>query len=146
MSGNGYDRDMERGKSNNSYSIKSLITKVCRGLYGGNEEELERKEKRLTGLLRGKEEHVLMYALYRLADILLPEEPDELGVKDASGSREGWKALEELVKRGMAVQVGSRKARLLEEEYERCREGALASLGEEGLEELDLAIEDFIET
>lgn len=137
---------MEKGKSNRNSSIKNLIVKACKSLYGGKEEELERKEKRLIGVLKRREEHVLIYALYRIADILLPEEPDELGVKDASGSREGWKALEELVRRGMAVQVGNRKARLLEGEYERCRKEALASLGEEGLEELDLAIEDFIET
>lgn len=137
---------MERGKSNSNPSIKGLITKICNSLYGGKKEELERKEKKLMNLLKGKEERVLIYTLYRLADILLPEEPDEFGVKDASGSREGWRALEELVKRRMAVQVGNRKARLLEGEYERCREEALASLGEEGLEELDLAIEDFIET
>lgn len=124
----------------------TTIVLLCRELYGGKGERLKELETRMVECIRRDRSGVAgTYALYRLVDGLLPEEPEEFGVKDASGSVYGARALRLLEELGGAVPVGKGRSKLDEHFFERIRKMAEETLDQETLENLDRTIEEVIE-
>lgn len=129
----------------NNKEITTIIL-LCRELYGGKEERLKELETRMVECIRRDRSGMAgIYALYRLVDGLLPEEPEEFGVKDASGSAYGERALKLLEELGGAVPVGKGRSKLDEHFFERIRKMVEETLDQETLENLDRTIEEVIE-